>query len=57
MELIVIERSEGKVDIYQKLGELEIPYLWNADKDCEHDVKSQPSGGIKCTKCQGWVCY
>lgn len=29
--------------------------LWNADPDCDHDIKALWSG-VKCTKCSGWYC-
>lgn len=31
--------------------------LWDADTKCDHDIQSQPGGGIKCTKCTGWFCF
>ena len=31
--------------------------LWDADENCEHNIESQPGGGIKCTKYGGWFCY
>lgn len=37
-----------------------VPYtgeLFAADPGCDHRVKPQPGGGIKCTKCRGWFCY
>lgn len=31
--------------------------LFNADPNCEHKIEAQPSGGIRCVKCNGWFCY
>jgi len=31
--------------------------LWGADEDCEHDIVIASGGGVKCTKCGGWLCY
>ena len=31
--------------------------LWDADPKCKHDIKPQPGGGVKCTKCSGWYCF
>lgn len=31
--------------------------LYNADPNCNHNIVSNPSGGIICTKCGGWFCY
>lgn len=31
--------------------------LWDSDPKCIHDIKPQPRGGVKCTKCRGWFCY
>jgi predicted RNase H-like HicB family nuclease len=31
--------------------------LFDADPDCDHQVKDAPGGGVKCTKCNGWFCY
>lgn len=30
--------------------------LYRADTNCEHEIQSQISGGIKCVKCGGWYC-
>lgn len=43
------EESEGN----DELGE----ELWGADPNCEHNIISMPSGGVRCTKCKGWCCY
>jgi len=31
--------------------------LFDADPECEHDMRDAPGGGIKCTKCRGWFCF
>lgn len=31
--------------------------LFNADPDCDHEVRAQPRGGVKCLHCAGWFCY
>ena len=31
--------------------------LYNADEDCEHDIRPSNGGGVHCTKCKGWFCY
>jgi hypothetical protein len=31
--------------------------LWHADPNCQHDIRSAPGGGVKCSKCPGWFCY
>lgn len=31
--------------------------LWDADPDCEHDIKPAFGGGVNCTKCGGWFCF
>ena len=31
--------------------------LWSADKDCKHVIISAVGGGVKCTKCKGWLCH
>jgi hypothetical protein len=31
--------------------------LWNADPSCAHNVVDAPGGGVRCTKCSGWLCY
>lgn len=56
-DYIEIERSDGKVDIYLKFSDSNIPHLWNADKNCDHKVVSASGGGVKCTKCSGWCCF
>lgn len=38
-------------------GETEDSELWDADPNCEHDIKAQPGGGVRCLKCSGWFCY
>lgn len=30
--------------------------LWDADADCEHEIVDASGGGIRCTKCHGWMC-
>ena len=30
--------------------------LWEADPNCSHGVVDAPGGGVKCTKCPGWMC-
>ncbi len=30
--------------------------LWDADPDCQHEVVPASGGGVKCRKCQGWLC-
>ena len=32
-------------------------YLYDADPDCDHEIIEKASGGIECTKCEGWFCY
>lgn len=31
--------------------------LWDADSNCNHNIVEDDSGGIKCTKCEGWFCF
>lgn len=31
--------------------------LWNANPNCDHRVISPSGGGVKCIKCNGWICY
>ena len=31
--------------------------LWNADPNCKHNIVSARGGGVRCTKCGGWMCY
>jgi hypothetical protein len=31
--------------------------LWDADPNCKHEEVSQPGGGVKCIKCNGWFCF
>jgi len=31
--------------------------LWDADPNCKHNIICNPGGGIKCTKCKGWVVF
>mgnify|MGYP000847438382 CR=1 FL=1 len=35
--------------------EKETPFLYDADPNCDHVIRSEWSG-IKCTKCKGWYC-
>lgn len=44
-------------DIYDEESQDSKEELWNADPNCEHNIISMPSGGVKCTKCKGWCCY
>lgn len=46
------EKEEQKPKSIKYRGE-----LWNADPNCAHNVVCAPGGGVKCTKCNGWVCY
>lgn len=34
----------------------EIQELYDADEECEHEIKEKMSG-IECVKCGGWFCY
>ena len=37
-------------------GVSDVHILYNAIPSCQHEIKAQMSGGIKCTKCGGWYC-
>lgn len=42
---------------YKSLFEEEELTLYNADKNCEHEIENASGGGIVCKKCKGWFCF
>lgn len=40
----------------KKGGEENNEELWDADPNCIHNIVDAPGGGVKCTKCKGWMC-
>jgi hypothetical protein len=35
----------------------DVTELWDADPNCDHEIRSAQGGGEECSKCSGWFCY
>lgn len=64
------EDSNGEKDYYKLISDtfnkilaiksllnsLKDEDLWRANPNCEHIIVFGENGGVRCTKCRGWLC-